>query len=108
LSIQYRFFTIPIKFPNDAESELNNFLRSNKVTNIQRKIIEQGENSFWSLAIEYLSSSKDDTSACPRKRKIDYRDILSPEDFALFIKLREWRKEIAAREAVPVYTIFTQ
>jgi len=32
---------------------------------------------------------------------------LSQEDFALFVKLRDWRKQAASLEAVPVYTIFT-
>jgi superfamily II DNA helicase RecQ len=35
------------------------------------------------------------------------KEILSPEDFAVFARLRELRKEIAQVEAVPVYTIFT-
>jgi superfamily II DNA helicase RecQ len=41
------------------------------------------------------------------RNKVDYRDVLSPEDFAVFAKLRELRKAIAQGEAVPVYTIFT-
>ena len=42
-----------------------------------------------------------------RPGKIDYREVLSPEDFAVFARLRQLRKEIAQAEAVPVYTIFT-
>ena len=42
-----------------------------------------------------------------RRRRIDYKTVLSPEDFVVFAKLREWRKEVAAEEGVPVYTIFT-
>ncbi len=38
---------------------------------------------------------------------MDYREVLSAEDFAVFAKLRDLRKEIAQGEAVPVYTIFT-
>ena len=39
--------------------------------------------------------------------KVDYREVLSPEDFAVFARLRQVRKEIAQAEAVPVYTVFT-
>src|SRR5262249_19764687 len=39
--------------------------------------------------------------------KVDYKEVLSPEEFTVFAKLRELRKEIAHAEAVPVYTIFT-
>jgi superfamily II DNA helicase RecQ len=42
-----------------------------------------------------------------RGRGKDYKEILSPDDFAVFAKLRELRKEMAQAEAVPVYTIFT-
>ena len=41
------------------------------------------------------------------KNKIDYKDVLKPEEFAVFAKLRDLRKQIAQAEAVPVYTIFT-
>lgn len=41
------------------------------------------------------------------KSKVDYREVLSPEDFAVYAKLREARKQIAQQEAVPIYTVFT-
>lgn len=44
--------------------------------------------------------------SAPRNR-VDYKEILSPEDFELFAKLRELRKELAAEEAVPVYAVCT-
>jgi superfamily II DNA helicase RecQ len=36
-----------------------------------------------------------------------YKAILPPEEFAVFSRLREVRKEMAQTEAVPVYTLFT-
>ena len=33
--------------------------------------------------------------------------LLSSQDFAVYVKLREWRKKVADEEGVPVYTIFT-
>lgn len=35
------------------------------------------------------------------------REILPPQEFVLFAKLRELRKQMAQAESVPVYTIFT-
>ena len=35
--------------------------------------------------------------------RVDYREVLSPEQFALFVKLRALRQGIAKDEAVPVY-----
>src|SRR4051794_14851410 len=41
------------------------------------------------------------------RNNVDYRERLKPEDFAVFARLRDLRKEIAQAEAVPVYTVFT-
>ena len=45
--------------------------------------------------------------AATKGKRIDYRDVLSEADFAVFKRLREWRKQVAAAEGVPVYTVFT-
>ena len=42
-----------------------------------------------------------------RTGKVDYREVLSPEAFAKFAKLREIRKELAAINAIPSYAVFT-
>lgn len=64
--------------------------------------------SFWALAVEYLDADKDGNGASRRGRnKVDYKELLSAEEFTTFARLRDWRKEIAGQEAVPVYTIFT-
>jgi superfamily II DNA helicase RecQ len=38
---------------------------------------------------------------------LDYKEILEPADFACFVRLRELRKELAKKEEVPAYAIFT-
>ena len=110
MSLQYKFFVIPIRGIQEAESEINRFLRSVRVINIRQEFVAHKENSFWSMAVEYLSEDVGKSASesdVKRKSKIDYREVLSPEDFAVYAKLRQWRKEIAGEEAVPVYTIFT-
>jgi superfamily II DNA helicase RecQ len=106
MALQLKFFLIPIRGIEQAETEINRFLRSVRVVNLQREFVAQGDNSFWSMAVEYLADGA--SSATGRKRsRIDYKEILAPEAFAVFARLREWRKVKAAQEAVPVYTIFT-
>jgi hypothetical protein len=39
--------------------------------------------------------------------KIDYKDVLKPEEFEVFSRLRDWRKSVAEKEAVPGYTVLT-
>ncbi len=108
MSIQYKFIVIPIKSSEEAETEFNLFLRSHRVLTVHREFVQNCENSFWCMGIEYLTgevhSAGEDTR---NKKRIDYKESLSPDDFSLFVKLREWRKETAEREGVPVFTIFT-
>ena len=106
----YRFFTIPIQSLEVGEAELNGFLRNHKILSVDRRWVEQGSSSFWSFCVDYLDgASNGAVSGKPGnlRGKVDYKDVLSPEEFAVFARLRDLRKEIAQAEAVPVYTIFT-
>jgi superfamily II DNA helicase RecQ len=105
MSIQYAFYIVPIKRNNGEDPELNSFLRSTKIIHIHREFINQGENSYWSFAVEYLHANKQEERGS--KSKVDYKEILSPEDFILYCKLRDWRKKASEEEAIPVYNIFT-
>ena len=91
------------------EAEVNGFLRSHRILAVDRRWVDQGSDSFWSFCVDYWDGSSpiagDGRGAKARGK--DYKEILSPEDFAVFAKLRDLRKEIAQAEAVPVYTIFT-
>jgi superfamily II DNA helicase RecQ len=110
MSLQYKFFIIPIKDLSAGEEAFNRFLRTVRLLSIDRKFVENAENSFWALSVEYLDSQKSEESMgkrAGRSKKIDYREILSPEDFALYAKLRDWRKITGEKESVPLYTIFT-
>lgn len=109
MPLQYKFFRIPVRDPSSWESELNRFLGSVRIANIQREFIDQGENSFWTLAVEYLTEDSGASAGQDSRKKprVDYKNLLSPEDFTIFAKLREWRKVAATDEGAPVYTIFT-
>jgi superfamily II DNA helicase RecQ len=103
---------VPIKNVHGEEAELNQFLRSVKVMQIQREFINQGESSYWGFAIEYYGSPYNSGQTEGQfekggKPKIDYRDVLSPEDFAVYLKIRDWRKTTSDKEGIPVYHILT-
>jgi superfamily II DNA helicase RecQ len=106
----FRFFVVPIRSVEAAQAELNAFLRGHRVLSIERRWVDQGENSCWSFCVDYLESAG--SSGVPGKDgssrvRIDYREQLSPEDFAVFARLRDLRKEIAQAESVPIYMVFT-
>jgi superfamily II DNA helicase RecQ len=106
----YRFFVVPVRDDGTSAAELNGFLRSRRILSVDRRWVDHGSESFWSFCVDYLESSGG--FAQPVKNgsgrgKVDYREVLDPEDFAVFARLRQARKEIAQAEAVPVYTVFT-
>ncbi len=107
MSLQYRFFMIPAADSAEAEADLNRFIRSVRVITTHREFVSDGRNSFWGMAVEYLKDGLKEDTAESGKKKIDYKEILSPEDFAVFSKLRDWRKTAAAREDIPIYAVMT-
>lgn len=66
-------------------------------------------NSFWAICVDYLNSTTvENTSVANLSRsRVDYKTILAPEEFDVFSRLRDLRKELAQAEAVPVYALFT-
>lgn len=104
-----RFFMVPVVNSDASEQELNGFLASHKVVSIERKLIDQGGNSFWAICIDYLSHvPRDGISKSNLSRsRVDYKAILPPDEFAVYSQLRDMRKELAQSEGVPVYALFT-
>lgn len=104
-----RFFTISVNDSESSEQEINQFLAGHKVVSIERHLIDVGINSFWTICVDYLvgSSQQSRLQTGSARNRIDYKTILSPEEFTIFSRLRDFRKETAQSEAVPVYAVFT-
>ena len=100
-----KFFVVPIQDMEAAETELNAFLGSHTVLSIERRWVDQGPASFWSLCVDYLEAGSR-SSQTRRRDRVDYREKLSKEDFVLYAKLRDLRKEIAQATGVPLYNVF--
>lgn len=104
--MQLKIFIIPIKNVSEAEVELNGFLRGHRVLAVKKEFASDGENSFGTFCVEYLDGS---VASSDRRRvpKVDYKEVLKPEEFEVFSRLRDWRKTTADSKGVPVYTVFT-
>ncbi len=106
-----KFFHISSRDSAPMESELNSFISSHRIVTIERRFVEQGADSFWALCVDYLhgepGSGPTHGASGRNERKVDYKEVLTPEQFEVFAKLRELRKQIAEKEAVPVYAVFT-
>jgi superfamily II DNA helicase RecQ len=107
----FRFFSIPMQGCPNTERELNAFLRSHSILSIERRFVDQGAASVWSLCIDYAESAAAPSGFAHRggaqRTRIDYRETLSAEQFTIFSQLREVRKQIAQADGTPVYTVFT-
>ncbi len=98
-------FRIPV-VNNQGELEAcNRFLSTVRVLTVQKEFVAAGDYSFWSVLVEYMEQCQPEKKT--RKKQVDYKEVLSPADFAVFNRLRTARKEISDREGVPVYTVFT-
>ncbi len=106
--MQLKLFILPVKNLSVPEVEMNSFLRSHRVLAVKKEFVSDGENSFWTFCVEYLESAPAGIAA-PGSRlpKVDYKEMLKPEEFEVFSRLREWRKGVAEQEGVPVYVVFT-
>lgn len=105
--MELRFFSIPARDPGAFGEELNRFLRGHRVLQVQRELVCEGGASWWAVCVEYLAESPARAAGSNGKPKVDYREKLDPEQFAVFSRLREVRKELAEKEGVPVYAVFT-
>jgi superfamily II DNA helicase RecQ len=108
--MSYQNFVVPVHDDGSAIAERNGFLRSHKVLNGDRRWVDVGTQAFWVFCVDYLERGTGGPQAGKggtARGKVDYREVLSPEDFAVFARLRQMRKEISQAEAVPVYTVFT-
>lgn len=101
----YRVFLIPMLDEAGLAEEMNGFLRRVKVVAVEKHlVIERGG---WAFCIEYLDGP---AASCVTNRptaKVDYRAVLSDDDFTCYAGLRELRKRLAEGAGVPVYAVFT-
>jgi len=106
----FRIFVIPILYGDDVTEELNAFIASHRIAHIERKWIDQGTQSAWVFCVEYVlaSPTRDGNPRSQLSRnRIDYKTILSPDEFTIFSLLREVRKELSQQEGVPVFALFS-
>ena len=104
--MQLRFFTIPLLDDGDAAEELNQFLTSHRITAIDRSFVQDGANSAWALCVSFEPAGNGRPQG-GKRGKVDYKEVLNEQDFIVFARLRSLRKEIADREGVPAYALFT-
>lgn len=97
-----------------AMTDLNTFLLAHRVATVQREIVTTPAGPLLLFVVEFIATAgttgKAASSPAPSSSstsRVDYRDVLSEADFAVFTTLREIRKQLADADGVPLYAIFS-
>ncbi|MBN2291350.1 MAG: HRDC domain-containing protein [Pirellulales bacterium] len=105
--MQFKIIAISAIGDLDAEEELNRFLRSHRVISAKKELVQTSTTSYWCFCIEYIDGPPSGREKESSRRRVDYKEVLSESDFAVFVQLREVRKQLATDEAIPVYVVCT-
>jgi superfamily II DNA helicase RecQ len=103
--MRFRLFQYTLPAPPELE-DLNAFLGSQRVASVSHQFVKNGGSAMLVFVVEMVTSPSA-KGAAPNAGKIDYRELLTTEQFAVFSRLRDERKKWAEAEGVPVYTVFT-
>jgi superfamily II DNA helicase RecQ len=106
LLTQYAGFFVSPFGEKSVTDELNAFLRSHRIVNVDKKLIDGERGTGWVFLIEYGTGDGKNTPNTQTQR-VDYREVLNAAEYALFDKLRNLRKELAEKSGIPVYAVFT-
>ena len=105
--MQIKIYTIPIVGGDSLIEEMNVFLKTKKILQVENQTIAANNGAYWSFCIKYI----DDAELAERDKvkgdKIDYRKELDEATFQRYSKLRETRKQLADNDKVPVYAVCT-
>lgn len=104
--MKYRFFMVPAHAPEAAQEELNRFCGGQRIVSVDKQFVQDADRSYWAFCVGYLDGPEGAPKAAT-KGKVDYREVLNEQDFAVFAKLRALRKELADGEGIPAYAVLT-
>ena len=106
LLTQYASFFVSPFGEKSVTDELNVFLRSHRIVNVEKKLIDGERGTGWVFIIEY-GSEGGNKNASNTSQRIDYREVLNADEYALFDKLRNLRKELADKSGIPVWQLWS-
>ena len=93
--MQYHVQMIPAAGSPELEEEFNRFLRSHRVIAVQKSLEVVEGSPCWCFCVEWLEGSPVGGGGKGRgTKKIDYKDVLSAADFAVFARLPFQRKQL--------------
>ncbi len=105
----YQTFKLPVAASPEQAETINAFLRGHSVVVVRKEWVAAGAESFWAFCVEYHEFGAVPASGgrAGVVGKVDYKEVLTADQFAVFAGLRILRKSLADRDAVPVFAVFT-
>ena len=104
------WFTISALDPAAGQEALNHHLMTTRASHVEKEFVADGANSCWSVCVSTVDGMAPSAKAgdnARRGKSIDYREVLAPDEFGLYDRLRTLRKGIAEAEGLPPYAMFT-
>lgn len=92
--------------------DMNDFIAAHKVVGVTQNLVQTSSGALLVFVVETamprgdVASVSSQAKAIPSDTRLDYQEILSPEDFAVFSRLRDLRKVCADRIGKPVFSVF--
>lgn len=106
--MKYNFFTIPAKHSEASQDALNVFCSQHRVAFVEKQFIADGDNSFWSICVSWEEGEvASSIAANQRKSRVDYKLILSEENFGFYLDLHSFRRKLSQEQGIPVYAMFS-
>ena len=102
--MEFRIFQYPLPCESQPE-DLNQCLSNHRVASVKQYLSETDGTPMLIFVVQLTGSDSNNLSS--KKERIDYRKILSADDYEVFNDLRDIRKNLAEQEGLPVYSIFT-
>ncbi len=104
--MKLRFFRIPLH-GGEEEGELNRLLASERVAEFQKHLVTDAGTPCWAIAVTLVSGEGEVRGRVSAKAGVDYKALLPEDEFAVFAKLREARKQLSHAHGVATYTVAT-
>ncbi|MCB9298196.1 MAG: hypothetical protein H6559_34515 [Lewinellaceae bacterium] len=74
--MRIKIFSIPVVGGERLAQEMNAFLSSKKILEVDKQLVSQGQNAFWSFCITYIEGG-----VVLQPDKVDYREVLDEYQF---------------------------
>lgn len=106
--MEIKIFSIHALAADDEVEEVNRFLRSHRILQVDKTFSSEG--GYWSILVTYQEQGATNSSGgtdVHRKQKVDYKEVLSPEAYSRFEQMRGVRGELARKEGLAAFMIFS-